>query len=159
MDDHTDDRPSSSVSLEWQGGFRFDSADSAGHRISVDAPMNEGDSYAGMLPGDLLLTALAACSGIDIVNILTRQRQRITGLEIQTLGRQNPEPPWAWEDIEIRYTLRGIAINERLVSRAIDLSENKYCSIGATISGKARIASSYEIIDDSLAAPQRDESA
>lgn len=142
-----DDRPSSSVSLTWKDGFRFDSKDTHGHDIILDAPQSEGDSFEGFMPGDMLLTALAGCSGIDVVNILTRQRQRVEGLEISVQGRQNPEPPWAWEDVAIHYILRGSDLNPRLVERAIDLSENKYCSIGATIGGVTRVSSSFEIID------------
>ena len=143
-----DDRPSSSVSLTWQNGFRFDSTDSHGHTITLDAPQSEGDSFEGFMPGDMLLTALAGCSGIDVVNILSRQRQQVKGLEISVNGRQNPDPPWAWEDVSIHYTLRGSDLNPRLVERAIDLSENKYCSIGATIGGVTRVISSFEIVED-----------
>ncbi len=141
-----DDRPRSDVALSWRGGFRFDSQDEHGHVMTLDAPQNSGDSFDGFMPGDMLLTALAGCSGIDVVNILLKQRQKVSGLEISVSGRQNPDPPWAWEDVRIRYTLRGDGIKENLVARAIDLSENKYCSIGATISGKTRIESSYHII-------------
>ena len=142
-----DDRPSSSVSLTWQDGFRFDSEDTHGHSLILDAPQADGDSFEGFMPGDMLLTALAGCSGIDVVNILARQRQRVEGLEISATGRQNPDPPWAWEDVAIHYMLRGRGLNPRLVERAIDLSENKYCSIGATIGGVTRVSSTYEIIE------------
>ena len=99
------------------------------------------------MPGDMLLTALAGCSGIDVVNILERMRQKVDDIQISVKGRQNPDPPWTWEDIEIHYTIYGSGLNERLVRRAINLSENKYCSIGATISGRARISSDFEIIE------------
>ena len=142
-----DDRPSSSVSLTWQNGFRFDSQDTHGHTLTLDAPQSEGDSFEGFMPGDILLTALAGCSGIDVVNILSRQRQQVKGLEISVNGRQKPDPPWAWEDVSIHYTLRGSDLNSRLVERAIDLSENRYCSIGATIGGVTRVSSTFEIVE------------
>ena len=143
-----DDRPASAVSLAWKGGFKFESADGYGHTLTLDAPQSDDAPFDGFMPGDMLLTALAGCSGIDVVNILTRQRQRITGLEIRVSGRQNPDPPWAWEDAHIHYVIRGDDVNPRLVERAIDLSENRYCSIGATINGKTNITSDYEIIQD-----------
>ena len=146
-----DTRPSSDVRLQWRGGFRFDSHDEHGHALTLDAPTDEGAAFEGFMPGDMLLTALAGCSGIDVVNILTRQRQKISGLEIQVSGRQNPDPPWAWEDAHIHYVIhvsRGSDINPRLVERAIDLSENRYCSIGATINAKTNITSDYEIVED-----------
>ena len=143
----TDDRPSSSVSLRWQDGFRFESRDTHGHTLTLDAPQSDGAKFDGFMPGDMLLTALAGCSGIDVVNILERMRQKVDDIQISVKGRQNPDPPWTWEDIEIHYTIRGSGLNERLVRRAINLSENKYCSIGATISGRARISSDFEIIE------------
>ncbi len=142
-----DDRPSSSVSLSWEGGFRFQSKDGYGHSLTLDAPQSEGDSFEGFMPGDMLLTALAGCSGIDVANILLKQRQNIAGIEIRVSGKQAPDPPWTWEDIALHYVIRGEAVNPNLVRRAIDLSENRYCSIGATVSGRARISSTFEILD------------
>ena len=142
-----DKRPGSAVTLEWRGGFRFDSQDGHGHALTLDAPMADGDSFDGFTPGDMLLTALAGCSGIDVVNILLKQRQKVEGVRIRVSGRQNPEPPWTWEDVHLTYVIRGEGVNPNLVRRAIDLSENKYCSIGATINGRARITSDFEIED------------
>ena len=141
------ERPSSSVSLTWEGGFRFESRDTHGHTLTLDAPKSEGAEFHGFMPGDMLLTALAGCSGIDIVNILDRMRQKVEGVQISVKGFQNPEPPWTWEDITIHYTIRGSGLKEDLVRRAINLSENKYCSIGATIAGCAKIVSEFEIVE------------
>ena len=143
-----DKRPGSAVTLEWRGGFRFDSQDGHGHALTLDAPMADGDSFDGFTPGDMLLTALAGCSGIDVVNILLKQRQKVEGVRIRVSGRQNPDPPWTWEDVHLTYVIRGEGVNPNLVRRAIDLSENKYCSIGATVNGRARITSDFEIEDD-----------
>ena len=141
------ERPSNTVSLTWEGGFRFESRDTHGHALTLDAPQSDRASFDGFMPGDMLLTALAGCSGIDVVNILERMRQKVEGIEISVKGHQNPDPPWAYEDIEIHYTLRGSGLKERLVRRAINLSEEKYCSIGATVGGRARITSKFEIIE------------
>ncbi len=141
------DRPTSSVELGWQGGFRFASQDTHGHALTVDAPQSEGDAFEGMMPGDLLLTSLGSCSGIDVVNILRRQRQEVTGIEISVTGEQLPDAPWTWVAIRLEYTVRGKGLRESAVRRAIELSEAKYCSIGATIGGRAEISSTYSIIE------------
>lgn len=148
MTNSEDKRPGSEVTLEWRGGFRFDSQDGHGHALALDAPMADGDSFDGFMPGDMLLTALAGCSGIDVVNILLKQRQKVEGVRIRVSGRQSPDPPWTWEDVHLTYVIRGEGVNPNLVRRAIDLSENKYCSIGATISGRAKITSDF-VIEDS----------
>ena len=141
------ERPGSAVHVSWKGGFGFESTDSAGHKVSVGAPMSEGDDYEGLTPGDMLLTALAGCSGIDVVNILVKQRQQVEALEITVSGHQNPDPPWTWEDVQLHYEVTGCRLNERMVERAIFLSEEKYCSIGATISGRTSISSTFEIVE------------
>ena len=150
-----DKRPGSSVTLEWRGGFKFRSQDESGHAIDVDAPMADGDSFDGFTPGDMLLTALAGCSGIDVVNILLKQRQKVEGVRIRVSGRQNPDPPWTWEDVHLTYVIRGESVNPNLARRAISLSERKYCSVGATIGGRANISSDF-IIEDSNPQPETD---
>ena len=142
------DKPTSSVELGWQGGFRFASQDMHGHTLTVDAPQSEGDAFEGMMPGDLLLTSLGSCSGIDVVNILRRQRQDVTGLDISVTGEQMPDAPWTWVAVSVTYTVRGRGLRESAVRRAIELSEEKYCSIGATIGGRAQINSSFTIIEE-----------
>jgi putative redox protein len=143
-----DRRPTTTVDVSWESGFRFTSSDSYGHTVTVDAPVNEGDNFDGFMPGELLLTSLAGCSGIDVVNILTKQRQQVTGLEIRVKGTQEPDPPWTWTEIELMYTVRGKGLSDSAVSRAIDLSENKYCSVGSSLGGRTRITSTYDIVEE-----------
>ena len=142
------DRPTCTVDLSWQGGFKFTSSDAYGHSVTVDAPQNDGDDFEGFRPGEMLLTSLAGCSGIDVVSILKRQRQQVTGLRIKVKGMQTPDPPWTWEDVELEYIITGKDLRPTLVERAIALSESKYCSVGATIAGKTTVKSTYTIIED-----------
>ncbi len=141
------DRPTSTVDLSWDGGLRFTSSDAYGHSVTVDAPQNDGDEFAGFMPGELLLTSLAGCSGIDVVGILARQRQQVTGLQIKVKGMQSPEAPWSWEDVELEYILSGKDLRPALVERAIELSEDRYCSVGATIAGRTNVTSTFTIIE------------
>ena len=142
------ERPTSSVQVEWQSGFKFAAQDAHGHSVTVDAPQSEGDAFAGMMPGDLLLTSLAGCSGIDVVNILRRQRQDVRGLSVDVRGEQLPDAPWTWVAVRLEYTIRGRGLSEAAVRRAIDLSERKYCSIGATLAGRTTITSGYTIVEE-----------
>ena len=100
------------------------------------------------MPGELLLTSLAGCSGIDVINILTKQRQQVTGLEIRVKGSQLPDPPWTWQEIELEYVVKGRGLMDSAVRRAVHLSETKYCSVGATLGGRAKITSTYHIVEE-----------
>ena len=100
------------------------------------------------MPGELLLTSLAGCSGIDVINILTKERQQVTGLEIRVKGTQEPDAPWTWEEIELEYTVRGRGLADSAVARAIHLSETRYCSVGSTLAGRAKITSTYDIVEE-----------
>jgi putative redox protein len=143
-----DNRPQTNVTLQWEGGFKFTASDEYDHQIIVDAPPTKGDHFGGFKPGELLLTSLAACSGIDIVGILRKQRQKVTSIEIRVEGTQSSDPPWAWEEVELRYIVRGNNLRESAVDRAVHLSEKKYCSVGATIGAITEIRSTVEIIEE-----------
>ena len=142
------DRPTTTVDLSWEGGLKFSAKDAYGHHVAVDAPAANGDAFDGFKPGELLLTSLAACSGIDAVGILRKQRQEVTGIDIRITGAQNPNPPWTWEEVDLHYVVRGRGLKMPSVERAIHLSETRYCSVGATIGAVTEIRSTIEIVED-----------
>ena len=129
-------------------GLSFSSTDSNGNIICVGAPEIDGEPFNGFNPGDMMLTSLAACSGIDGVTILKKQRQDITNLEIKVTGTQEEVAPWTWIQAHIQYTITGQNLNKEWIKRAIDLSENKYCSIGSTIAPKCTITSDFVLIQE-----------
>ncbi len=102
----------------------------------------------GMSPSQLLLVALGGCTAYDAVNILTKKRQRLTGLEIAVTGEQNPDPPWAYTRIHLHYRLRGRGLSEKAVEDAIALSLNKYCSVAATLAPAAETTYEYTLEED-----------
>ena len=141
------ERPTTTVDVSWQGGLKFASRDAYGHTLTVDAPANDGDSFDGFMPGEMMLTSLVGCSGIDVVGILQKQRQEVTGIDVRVTGVQHPDPPWTWEEIRLEYVVTGRGLSAEAVERAIRLSETKYCSVGATLSGRATISSTFRIVE------------
>jgi putative redox protein len=99
-----------------------------------------------MKPSELMLVALAACTAVDVVEILGKKRQELTALEINVEGQQDQDPPWTFRRIHLTYRLRGAGLTEKDVAQAIELSEKKYCSVASTLSGVAEISTSFEII-------------
>jgi len=100
----------------------------------------------GVSPSEMLLIALASCSSVDVVEILEKKRKKLTLLEVTASGERDPDPPWAYRKIHIKYRLAGKGLTEKAVEQAIHLSQDKYCSVSATVRGVARITFEYEIV-------------
>ena len=131
--------------ITWVQNEQFIGTDSTNHSI-VLSTAKDG---TGSKPSDMLLVALGACSGVDVVGILVKKRQNFTGLQIKVSGQQDTDPPWTFRKLHIEYIVRGKGISEKAVQQAIELSEDKYCSVAATLRGVAEITSSFQIVEDS----------
>jgi putative redox protein len=131
--------------LRWvPGGNRFVSTDSTGHSVVLATP-NEN---TGMKPSELILSALAGCASVDVVDILAKKRTPLTHLEVQVSAEQDADPPWTFRKIYVKFLVKGEGLTAKNVEQAIKLSEEKYCSVAATLSGKAEIITSFEILDN-----------
>jgi len=133
----------SEVQITWVQNEQFVGTDSTNHSIVLST----GKDGTGSKPSDLLLVALGACSGVDVVGILVKKRQNFTGLQIKVSAQQDADPPWTFRKIHIDYIVRGKGISEKAVQQAIELSEDKYCSVAATLRGVAEITSSFQIVE------------
>jgi len=133
------------VRVKWIDGMRFVATDSMGHSIVMDASRQVGGEGSGFSPLQLLLAALGGCTGIDIVDLMRKQRQKVDNLEIVVSGERVEEPPRVYKDIHVEYRVKGKDVKEEAVQRAIRLSEDKYCSVGAMLEAKAKVTSSYII--------------
>jgi putative redox protein len=111
----------------------------------MDSSKKAGGEGAGFRPIELLLVALGGCTGIDVVSILKKQRQKVEGLEMMITGERVENPPRVYGKIHVEYVVRGKNISEKAVKRAIKLSEKKYCSVGAMLGAKAKLTTSYRI--------------
>ena len=141
---------SSLIKIKWIDGMQFVATDSAGHSILMDASKEYGGEGSGFSPMQLLLIALGGCTSMDVVHILKKQRQQINDLEVLVSGERVKEPPQVYNKILVEYKIKGTDIKEKAIQRAIQLSEEKYCSVGAMLKAKAKIASKYIIKKDSL---------
>ncbi|MBP8293480.1 MAG: OsmC family protein [Caldilineaceae bacterium] len=138
------------IALQWTGNDSqmFVTRDSFGHMVVAGSWPKDGEEgwveWKGVKPSDMLVMALCSCSAYDVVTILRRQRQQLTGLTITAEAEQNSEPPYAFTQIHLHYVANGHDLDDSKVARAIALSEEKYCSVAATIRGVAQITHSHE---------------
>jgi putative redox protein len=132
------------VQVTWVQNEQFVGTDSTNHSIVLSSA-KEG---TGSKPSDLLLVALGACTGVDVVGILAKKRQNFTGLQIKVSGQQDADPPWTFRKIHMEFIVRGKGISEKAVQQAVELSEEKYCSVAATVRGVAEITTCFQIVED-----------
>lgn len=132
-----------SASVRWTGGMSFIGTDSTKHSVVLSTP-GEG---VGMKPSELLLVAVASCSSVDVVEILEKKKLKLTGLEVQVSAEQESDPPWTFRKIHMHYRVTGSGLTQKAVEQAIRLSEEKYCSVAATVRPTAEITFDFEIIE------------
>jgi putative redox protein len=129
------------ATVKWNGQQIFAATSPSGHTIAVDSD-RKTNKAAG--PMELVLLALGACTATDVVSILEKKRQKLASLEVIVSGERATEPPTVWTKIEIVYRLRG-ELDEAAVKHAIELSQEKYCSVEAMIKKTAAVTYRYEI--------------
>ncbi|MGH2542046.1 MAG: OsmC family protein [Ardenticatenaceae bacterium] len=133
------------VTLEWREGQLFETMAQSGALIRFgDAPTYTGQD-AGASPMEVLLMALAACSAMDILSILQKQRQKITGFQIKVDGLRRDEHPKIYTDITATYIVTGYNVERAGVARAVELSVTKYCSVSAMLAQSAPIHTRIEV--------------
>ena len=106
---------------------------------------SDRQTNTGPGPMELVLIALGACTATDVVSVLKKKRQKLESLEVVCSGERAAQPPTVWTKLEIVYRLRG-ELDEAAVKHAIELSEDKYCSVAAMLKKTAKITWRYEIL-------------
>lgn len=137
----------SEVTAVWQGGLAFESAAAEGLAVLMDSPM-AADGPKGPSPTQLLLMSLAGCTGMDVISILQKKRQDVTGFEVSVVGQRADDHPRYYTDIEIEFVVRGRGIDPRAVERAIELSQDKYCPVSAGLRPRAAIVARFRVEEE-----------
>jgi putative redox protein len=131
--------------VTWVEDKRFVGSASSGHAIVVDGSAEK----LGPSPMELLLVGMAGCTAYDVIVILEKKRQMVTGLEVSARAERADESPRVYTAIHIEYVVRGRDVKPKAVEDAIHLSEQKYCSASVMLGKTARITTSYRIEEDS----------
>jgi putative redox protein len=132
--------------LKWTDGLQFVGESGSGHAIVVDATGEAGRKSVGMTPMELLLIGIGGCSGMDIISILQKKKQNVSGIEVNVKGQNADSYPKKFTAIELEFVISGKDVSEEAVKRSIELSMDKYCSVKATLEGAAKITYSYKIV-------------
>lgn len=127
--------------------MQFTGMAASGHTLIMDAEDDAGGKNAGFRPMELLLVGFGGCSGMDVISILRKKRQHVTGLEINVKGEKTEDFPKIYKEVQIEYVVTGNGVEKAAVERAISLSLEKYCSVGATLAKTGNITHRYRIIE------------
>ena len=129
------------ASATWKQQFQFEGKGNGGIPVAMD-----GDGKTGNSPSELVLIALCGCTAYDVVSILQKKREPLTGLEVSAEAEKAPDAPRVYTSIKLLYRISG-KVTRKAAEDAVRLSEEKYCSVSAMLSKTARIT--YEIQLDS----------
>ena len=142
------------VTIDWQPTLaRFEALGGhPGRTVTMNAPHDGAPT--GFSASELLLAGAGACSAWDVVEILTKQRQRVTAIQVRVEGDQASSPPWPYEHVRLHFTVTGHRLNGRKVRKAVELSERRYCAVIGTIRGVAEVTCAVDVreADPELAA-------
>ncbi len=114
----------STIQLEWKGDRRFDTGRPGGPTLRLD-----GDGVTGQSPVDGLMSALAACTAVDVVDILAKRRTPLSSLTIDAIGTRAQTVPKRIVGVQLTYNVNGDGVERLHAERAVELAITKYCSV------------------------------
>ncbi len=122
------------ASVVWKKGLSFTgTAAASGFSLPLGADPKVGGDNDGFRPSELILVGLAGCTGMDVISILEKKRQKVTAFEVRAHGERAPEDPKRFTSFVVEYVVTGKGIDTDAVERAVELSETKYCTVMATL--------------------------
>ena len=137
------------LTTRWLDGMAFES-ELGGHKIVVDAHPEVGGSDRGPSPKPLLLVALTGCTGMDVISILKKMRQDVDSFDVQVRAKEAEEHPRKYTALEVTYVLKGSGLSHDKVSKAVNLSEERYCGVFATLRPGVKITRRIILNGDEL---------
>jgi putative redox protein len=149
--DHTGGIPMNAV-VTWKQGMSFDATADTGFVVPLGADPAVGGANDGFRPMELLAMGLAGCTAMDVISILSKKRQKLSGFEVQVRAERADEHPKVFTSMHIHYVVRGEGIDAAAVERAMDLSATKYCPAQAMLGKAAEMTMDYEIVEEAVAA-------
>jgi putative redox protein len=141
MADHT-------AKLVWKNGMTFEAVSDGKSQLPVtfsSSHLSDEEGRRGLSPMGMVLAALVGCTAMDVISILSKKRQEVSGFEIEVDGEQVDEHPRVYDTINVVYRVYGKNVSEEAVARAIELSVTKYCPVNAILRHSAKINYRHEI--------------
>ncbi len=135
------------TTVDWRGGMVFESTPPSGNRLVMDISVEEGGTNTGPTPVEALLSAIAGCSAVDVVMILQKKKQILTSYRVEIDGERGPIGvyPRPFVSVTMRHIVSGENLDPAAVARAVQLSDEKYCTVLATVRSAPAVTSEWAI--------------
>lgn len=133
---------------KWVEGMAFMGEAGSGHAVVMDGAPEYGGRNIGIRPMEMLLIGLAGCTGFDVVQILKKGREAVTGCEVEVEAERATEDPKVFTSIHIAYRVSGRGLSQAKAERAVTLSKEKYCSASIMLGATAQMSTSLVVIDE-----------
>ncbi len=137
------------ATIKWLDGVAFAGESGSGHTVTMDGPPDHGGHNRGPRPMEMLLLGMGGCASFDVLSILQKSRQPVSGCEARLEAERADAVPAVFTRIGIHFIVRGRGLKEAQVRRAVELSAEKYCSASIMLSAAGvEISHSYEIVEE-----------
>ena len=137
--------------VKWVSGLRFIAGSGSGHGAIMDGSKTaSSEETLGPSPMEMVLMGLGGCSGIDVMHILEKMRQPVTGCQVELEGERAEETPRVYKKIHLIYTISGNNLSQQRVEEAVRLSNEKYCSVSVMLNTSVELSREVMIIEDSV---------
>jgi len=113
----------------WKGKMQYESTNPSGETFLINAAAEHGGEGAGLRPKALLLSALAGCTGLDVVSLIEKMKLEVADFKIETIANLTEEHPKVYNEVTVEYHFYGANLNEEKLKKAVDLSVEKYCGV------------------------------
>lgn len=133
--------------VKWVEGSRFIGESRSGHAVVMQGLPEDGEPSVGIRPMEMLLLGMGGCTAIDVVTILRKARENVTGVVVEIDGERAAGVPKVYERIHAHYVVTGSGLKRSAVERAIRLSAEKYCSATIMLAATAEVTHDFEIVD------------
>jgi putative redox protein len=134
--------------IKWMQDVSFNGSSESGHEVVLDGPKELGGTGLGMRPMEMMLIGMGGCTSFDVVTILKRSRQQITGCIAEIEATRADKIPKVFTSIHIHFLIKGIGLQEKAVERAVELSANKYCSASIMLGKSVKITHDFVISEE-----------
>jgi len=132
--------------VKWLDNMSFVGESASGHSVVMDGPPEAGGRNLGVRPMEMLLLGLGGCSSFDVVSMLKKGRQNISNCEVEISAKRADTEPKVFTEIHLHFIIEGKDLSEVKVSKAIQLSAEKYCSASIMLGKTATVTHDYEIV-------------